>query len=151
MLKKTLTNKNVIFLDDSDEGSKDGSTAGLIKDCDWRLNKRDTDDVSTLEKLSDHAPEYERQLWNKRCINNSKLKPKSNNFEDIYTYYEVLGDELSRISPNSDVEASYNVRSAEYHRQALVFHQDTTVNESSEEQIYFHYGITLVHLIRSSL
>ena len=39
---------------------------------------------------------------------NRELKPETNNFEDIYGYYEIFVNELSRTSPYSDVEACEN-------------------------------------------
>ena len=87
--------------------SNDVITSSLIEIYDWRAIRASKDDKHNLKKISAPAQEYERDLWDLEIVKDHPLEPKSKNFEDIYGYYEVFENNLSRTSSYDDIKYSY--------------------------------------------
>ena len=68
--------------------------SGLIEGDDWRSDWTDKDYSEDLKKLDDPTPEHQRQQRNKETVSNHELKTETNNFEEIYDYYEIFDNNL---------------------------------------------------------
>ena len=88
--------------------------SGLIEGDDWRSDWTDKDYSEDLKKLDDPTPEHQRQQWNKETVRNHELKLETNNSEDIYGYYAIFDDDLSKTPHNSDVGACYKTQGSQY-------------------------------------
>ena len=107
----------------------------LIEGGDWRSDSMDKDDSEDLTKLDDPEPEHQRQKRNKETVRNHELKPETNNFEDIYGYYAIFDNDLSRTSPHSDVEACYKTQGSKYLQKYLLYHTDKNQDKTDEEKV----------------
>ena len=68
-------------------------------------------------------------------MRNHELKPETNNFEDIYDYYAIFDNDLSRISPYSDVEACYKTQGSKHRQKSLLYHPDNNQDKTSKVKV----------------
>ena len=67
-------------------------------------------------------------------MSNHELKPETNNFEDIYGYYAIFDNDLSKTSPYSDVEACYKTQVSQYLKNPIFYHPDKNQDKTAEEK-----------------
>ena len=110
-------------------------TSGLNEGGGCRSDSMDKDDSEDLTKLDDPSPENQRQQFDKETVRNHELKPETNNSKDIYGYYAIFDNDLSRTPPYSDVEACYKTQGSQYRQKFLLYHPDNNQDKTSEEML----------------
>ena len=78
------------------------------------MQRTKLNDPKELANLDDISDEYKSALWNLNDFSDIELgdnllekNPSNNNFNDYLGYYEVLSDNLSRLSIDDEIENSF--------------------------------------------
>ena len=65
-------------------------------------------------------------------MRNHELKPETNNSKDIYVYYAILINNLSKTPPYIDVKECYKTQRSQYRQKSLLYHPDNNRDKTAE-------------------
>ena len=91
----------------------------------WRYGREDN--IDELKKLLDPEPLFEENQWYLKVVSNNESNPTSSGFEDIYGYYNALGEHIRRIYSDQAIHGVYAKNIIEYRNYCLEFHTDNNV------------------------